>query len=89
MSLLFVSQGYEFKACRFCESQPGAVRLCAPCLERRELLGVVQRVNEIIDGAQKMGGAADRIALGQISHRLRLCPHCAEGPNVECPEHGR
>jgi hypothetical protein len=89
MSLLFVSKNYDFKACDVCNRKPGSPRLCDACLERRALLDVARRIADIIDGAKKMRGVADALALQEIASAIRLCAHCADGQNPECPEHGR
>jgi hypothetical protein len=74
MSLRYVRE--KFVPCSTC-AKPAGLPFCRECLERRELLEVVERL-------RRSHGLRT-----YIRDLVKLCSHCKGSPNSECPEHGR
>lgn len=75
MTLQYATQFIE---CESCGSKPGAPALCHPCLERRELYSVVERLRK--------NTLLDRVLLKNL---VTVCPTCNGAPKQSCLEHGR
>lgn len=74
MSLQFTRP--EFVECPTCRAKPGTPALCRECLERRELYGVLRRLQDWYPN--------------QLLHPfIMVCKNCNGTPNPDCLEHGR
>lgn len=78
MSLQFTRA--TFVLCPSCAAKPGSPSLCAECLERRELWGVVDRIRS---------EPAEHGVILVKPRWVKLCRICLGVPRADCPEHGR
>lgn len=77
MSLAYVRP--EFVECPSCRVKPGSPVLCRECLERRELLSV-------LDDLRRM---PTLLLIPKVQCIITLCRTCKGTPDPECKEHGR